>query len=417
VNSSGKDAGFHFSPNLGIDNVTALRSLLTMSVQDPNFWRPLHALRFDDLDDLRVSAAAESRRLDFKAWAFLQNPEKLREHLCAMANGNDGGGRFVFGAERDAADTAIARFVGQESRALRQDVSRLRSAAFGVDPPVHVDIQYVAIPSGGSVVVAEVRPSSDGPHQVKGCYHIRVTEGNGRMNHLMVMAAAQRHRGLAGRIGLPSEVFTKDHFQDTRAVLAGVALVPPYSGVPLLNAWDVAGRARLGEVLESLELRPEFATPDGIPFRRVPNGIGLVRFDALAWNVERFVEAGGRGARQRLPILELRQMLERALKQLATVLADLDQSLEFFVHARLWTLPQSDGLIELVPEDPDDPVDHYEGFRQNQMPSEGLVLGEVITAGDLSTREELRQRLARRFCDQLPLYCHTVRRVTPSPPA
>jgi hypothetical protein len=41
----------------------------------PNLWRPLHALCFDDLDDLRVSGASQSVRLDFKASKFLQNPK------------------------------------------------------------------------------------------------------------------------------------------------------------------------------------------------------------------------------------------------------------------------------------------------------------------------------------------------------
>jgi len=54
-----------------------------MSTESPNFWRPLHAIRFDDLDDLRANGTPESMRLDFKNWKFLQGSEEVRKHLCA----------------------------------------------------------------------------------------------------------------------------------------------------------------------------------------------------------------------------------------------------------------------------------------------------------------------------------------------
>lgn len=330
-----------------------------------------------------------------------------------MANGGAAGGRFVFGAVRDAADKVIERFEGRAAAELRQEVSRLRNAAFAIDPPVRIDLQMIGLPhDAGDVIVAEVRPADDGPHQVNGCYHIRNGDGIGRMSHLMVMAAARRGRSRGGAAGLPPEVFTKDHFQQHRAVLASVAVLPSYTSLPLVSAWDLAGRERLAELLRSVGSRPEFPVPEGVRFTREPNSLGVVQFDGVAWEVSRFVEGDGPEPRRKLPMPELRYFADRVMRQLAIVLAGLEPSIEVSVRARIWTLLQADGLIELTPEDPADVVDHYEGFRQRQLPGEGLELGDVMTAADLAARDELREILSARFCAQLPLYCHTVRRVS-----
>lgn len=388
-----------------------------MSSDYPNFWRPLHALRFEDIDELRVTSAPESLRLDFKAWKFLQNPEKLREHLCAMANGSAAGGRFIFGAVTDAADKAIDRFEGRDGKALRQDVSRLRNAVFEVDPPVHLDLRHVALPGGGDLVVAEVRAADDGPHQVDGCYHIRRTDGIGRMSHLMVMAAAQRGRAAGRRAAFPHDVLAKDHFGAGRAVQVGVVLLPSHSGVPLVPAWDVDLRARLEDLLVQGGSKPDSPTPEGIRFTRNLHAIGAVQFDGVAWEVQRLVEIDSTTTpRQRLPIAELRSVVERMLRQLAVVLAALQPSLEFSTYARIWTLPLANGIVELLPEDKDSPVDHFEGFRQRQIPVDGLLLAEPVIVADLATNEELLNHLATRFCAQLPLYCHAVQRVRNPPP-
>jgi len=382
-----------------------------MSTETPNFWRPLHAIRFEDLDDLRTNATSESIRLDFKNWKFLKDSEKARKHLCAMANGGQSGGRFVFGAVTDAADRVIEKFDGLQAKELRQEVSRLRNAVFEIDPPVRMDFQHVPVPTGGEVIVVEVRATEDGPHQVDGCYYTRKADGIGRMTHSMVLAAAQRAVGGGNRATFPLDIFSKDHFGPGRAVELAVLLSPYYATPPIVPPWDIEARALIDRLLKSVGAAPQFPTPDGVVFYRNPTGLGAMRFDGVVWEVRRFIEGEGPEVRRQLWIAEIRSEVERMLRDLAQVLAGIQPSLEVAPRARIWTLPVADGIIELLPEDPKGPVDHYEGFRQHQLPVDGLILGDLVTTADLAASEELRLRLAERFCAQLPLYCHTVRRV------
>jgi hypothetical protein len=76
----------------------------------------------------------------------------------------------------------------------------------------------------------------------------------------------------------------------------------------------------------------------------------------------------------------------------------------------MWIIPPMEGVIELLPEDKNGGVEHYEGFRQHQLPADGLFLESAATAADLATSDELIENLSSRFCVQIPLYCHTVYR-------
>lgn len=171
--------------------------LRAMNPPTPDFWKPVGSLTAEDLTTL--IGKPERSVLDYKQ---AQNPsdmdaDKMAEDLCAFAN--VGLGRLVIGAEEGDRDQA-ARLSGVPAALVKSCRSKLRNAAHAVQPAVHLDIQEIEVTGGRFVIVVEIRRASfGGPHQFRGKYGTRSSDGNTFMLHSSVVQAILADHGSTAR--------------------------------------------------------------------------------------------------------------------------------------------------------------------------------------------------------------------------
>ena len=379
----------------------------------PHFWKALHAIRREDLEDLE---GLQRRRVHS---ARIQAVGRVEEPRVACHRALRDGQRKCF--RRPACvrcgnrccNRSPRTFDGLPEKDIRKWAGKVREAAYAIDPPVRVDLQYVAV-DGGDVLVAEVRPSRDGPHQIQGKYHYRTTDGTRHMSHAIVRSAMERGRSEQQNAPLPAGIFTTNHYSENHGIYLGLALQPSYSDVPLLEPWDTEGRRTIENLFEDVgwkitEARPTGLLADGHP----DSGRRELWFNGLVWEVLPLVEPDGpRRPREKISLPEVRNLLDRMMRQQARVLAGIQPALQVKVRARIWALKDQPAPLRIFP-DPEEAsrVEHYEGFRQYQLPVEGIPLyPEDVRVEELATSDEFRDVLSRRFAAQVPLYCHVVRR-------